>query len=1504
MGAERWVATIAGSADTACAMSKGPVSLDRQFVRWSGDREIDVDLARYFDDLGHNLDWEALLARRRVVILAEAGSGKSTELREQARLLREDGRASFVTTLQRIGQKGSLEAALGAAEWRRFREWETSGDPCWLFLDSVDEAKRADFALFDILTDVGDAIEGMAGRVHVILSGRVSDWEFRRDLGTLLERIPIPPPDKPPPEMTPDEELIAALRNERSKSPPPAEEPLVVAMAALDRRQVEVFAREKGVTDTGTMFGALEGQNLWSLARRPTDLDWLVDFWVANRKFGSLQEMLDVSIDERLKETNPARARKDGLDGAKARSAIERVGAALVLQRLDVIVVPDTDREFRKDVACLDLKDIVPDLSPADQDALITRPVFDPATPGFLRLHNDNQAEVRGFLAAKWLLRLRREGNLTVSQLFQLLFAEPYGVKLVIPSMRATAAWLALWDAAVSQEVVSRDPRLLMDAGDPASLGLDVRVGALDAMMAVAARDEHFEIPNQDALRRFAQEDLAPYVRDRWAAQRGSPGVRTLLLLLIHLGAIRACADIAAEATQAGHTDRYTPIFAGRALLSTGDPAQLRAYLDRLVAEADSVHPSLIWDALEALYPGTATTEDLLELLAKVKRPGDDGGLGLDYYGPRLAALVPDADAARLLVETLLDRLKVRVDLFHETSDPDDERHLETLEVAAARYASLLGPNELPASVVDAGVRIGESRRARHRKRRDRKGEDLDLDAQVNASPARRRIALWRCAELFRSTKEQHLTNPWQLRFIGFAPRLELADATWLMEDMGSRESGEDVRLATNGALQVWLDGGSDPGLLERIRAVSGSAEVQRTIESWLAPPVRNDEFARQEAEHRRHVDRDAIEDARKDQTWIDFRSELVADPRILLDFGPPDGGNVDGRLYHLWHLLSRLGDNQSHYAIADISPLRRLFGDAVTEVFREAMIAYWRLLDTRLPIDVPPEERRTSRANDLMGIVGVTLEAGSRTGWARGLSDDQARLAARFATRELNGFPKWLDDLALAHPAVVAETLWRYVAVDLLPTNEPEYRSHLEDVATAGDAVAAVMAPLMVDWLEANEDVEFGVLDKALGLVGRVPAELARAMPFISRRSLEQRDRHVRSAYIGAAYVADVEVATELLMRAFEGLSDRDQVLLAQTTLPRAFGSRFGRGDLTASGVPFATLERLVLLAFEKVRPDEDVRHPSLEVYSPGERDHAEDARGALFNALVNTPGYATYAAIQRFRTIPDFPVWDRRLRELAHERASADSEPTAMRTEDVLTFERDGVLVPATSADLQRVGVARLDDIGHALLHGDYNQGMTVARLPNEVDVQNWFADALASRQTRSFSLEREPHVAEEKEPDIRLSSLRDPGARCPIEIKVAGSWSLRQLEDALTVQLRGRYLRDRVNRFGILLVVHNTVRKLGWRCGEEYISFAAVMVHLSGLAREMASSDALAPQVVTVGIDLSRLAVKVVAEAAKCRSAPDSTPTEGLDPPRPRKPASFRCQSASTNARLRQS
>jgi hypothetical protein len=134
----------------------------------------------------------------------------------------------------------------------------------------------------------------------------------------------------------------------------------------------------------------------------------------------------------------------------------------------------------------------------------------------------------------------------------------------------------------------------------------------------------------------------------------------------------------------------------------------------------------------------------------------------------------------------------------------------------------------------------------------------------------------------------------------------------------------------------------------------------------------------------------------------------------------------------------------------------------------------------------------------------------------------------------------------------------------------------------------------------------------------------------------------------------------------------------------------------------------------------------------------------------------------------------------------------------------------------------------------------------------------DHLRRTQGRSYSVEREPHVVDENEPDIRARAAND--ASVPIEIKVAESWTFEQLEAALVDQLCGRYLRAKEGRHGILLLVHQKMRPRGWASRKDgrSLDFAEVVEHLRLLAKSIAGEDAESPQPEIAVIDVSSCAV----------------------------------------------
>jgi hypothetical protein len=162
--------------------------------------------------------------------------------------------------------------------------------------------------------------------------------------------------------LSPEDLVIRAIRHEQPKQiDETVERPLVVAMMPLDRNRIRVFAEAKGGTNLDAFLAQIESNNLWRFARRPLDLEWMVQLWRTEGRLGSLSEMLENSLRERLREPNPGRGRRDPLDVHRASAALDRIGAALVTARVRTIAIPDPTVTLSDDASSLDLGAVLPD---------------------------------------------------------------------------------------------------------------------------------------------------------------------------------------------------------------------------------------------------------------------------------------------------------------------------------------------------------------------------------------------------------------------------------------------------------------------------------------------------------------------------------------------------------------------------------------------------------------------------------------------------------------------------------------------------------------------------------------------------------------------------------------------------------------------------------------------------------------------------------------------------------------------------------------------------------------------------------------------------------------------------------------------------------------------------------------------------------------------------------------------------------------------------------------
>ena len=661
---------------------------------------------------------------------------------------------------------------------------------------------------------------------------------------------------------------------------------------------------------------------------------------------------------------------------------------------------------------------------------------------------------------------------------------------------------------------------------------------------------------------------------------------------------------------------------------------------------------------------------------------------------------------------------------------------------------------------------------------------------------------------------------------------------------------------AMRSACRIWRENGSDPDTLIRIERVAAREErLAEQLAAWLEPQPENPEIVRMQADMVVRRAQTEQETEERDKSWIDMVTALRNDPSVFDRLIPQTEERVDPRLYHLWNFVTWRIHSSDKRSIESLDAVAPILGPELTRRFGAALIAFAYARTQVGSADSNVFNRLQVTNFDIMALGGMGLAAGTTPNWAADLTPSMAALAARLARVELNGFPTYLVPLAKAHPESVRAVLREDVEAQLI-AGDPATHGMLDKLRYADPSLSRLLVPDLARYLEANP-----VLD--VGLLTKVMSAILRAMPVAPQDLLELAEQRAAIAepvaaanYLLLCFALSGEAAIDLLWTKMASIDPQAQAALCSALLPRLIGDRFlHENGLPATFSPRA-LEQLLVIAFEGVRPSEDIRRPNGVAFGRDERDEAQDARDAILERLIKFPGEATHAALKRLEAIPGFPIPPHRIRQLTLQHALQDSGLSPWQPGDLISFERHFDRVPTNTADLQLLARRRLEGIAHDLTEGKFAQGDTLQLLENENAVQRWVANELSVRRMAAYTIQRETHVADEKKPDIMLAS--SSGAELPIEIKVVDKMTVTEMEIALERQLVGQYLRHGSGQHGILLLVHQRARVAGWTLvkGEPPVTFDVVLEHLHTLARVTRERSPAGAQPIVFALDVSKV------------------------------------------------
>lgn len=1339
--------------------------------------------------------WDELLRSKRVLIISEAGAGKTYECRTQRQRLWDAGEPAFFLELATLATS-DLRSMLDHDEEKRLDEWLASqSDVATFFLDSIDELKLSLGSFEQALKRLNKAIAGQLARARVVITTR--PVPFDEQLARRILEVPSQPETEANGETFAQVAMHGRATRQKSEKDSTPPDWRTVALMPFSDEQIAEFASEQGIDDPQALLADLRQRNAQEFARRPQDLLELCADWRDFKRIRTHREQVASNIRIKLKPRDDRREPAE-LSVDRAIDGAGRLALAMMTTRR-LTIRHSAEADAGTETAAFDPSIILTDWNADERKALLERALFGFASYGRVRFHHRSVAEN---LAAERIQALRARG-MTARALKRLIFVETKGKTIVRPSMRPIAGWLALADGMVFEMLRDHEPGVLLNDGDPESLTLAQRHQALRA---------HVERYGQGGWRglsipliqvhRFASAELSDEINRLWATGIENSEVRELLLNLVETGRIAGCRDIAYATALDMAVSRVERIAALDALIAIDDP-RISEVADDILQDPTRWPDDLARGAVLRLFPKYLSVERFCQILARLNEEKRSVG-NLSWQLPRLIANAginrPTLEALRDGLSALVsDGLKWQAEWPHITAD----RPYLANALAAACVLGLRGGvtgDWLRASVL--AMRLPHREHGSDEIFVQLKSALTDLPADLSAQ------LFWADDALLQSLRPT--TDPWKryAKIVYHEGPTQIdpeRDKAWIMAALADvARPTADRAMLLEGAIRLapspdaWRD-----HLLGLKALVADQPELLGRIDERLKPSEQDKELKRWEIEDAKRKKQQERREAKNRASWIVFWRDVAEQPDKA--FSAERGGNT---AWNLWRAMSQTGDD-SRESGWNRRFIEANFGKETADRLRLTLMEQWRIDRPTLASERSDGEKNTYLVRWQLGLAAIYAEA-EDPAWATKLSDDEAKLAARYAPIELNGLPFWMEALADTHPLAVDATLGEELSLELRSEAGAQWHSMLlQSIGHAPDAVVATFLPRLRTWLNDRGDLVGHNEDKdgAANRLGRVVDILMKHGDEETRAHLRDlADQRLRDnipasfahVWLPTLMRLDASAGVEALERRIAGIqpSQRSEAVGWISSL---FGDRHDGIDLSNAQFTPAILLRLLRLSYHHVRLADDVEHEGS--YSPDERDHAERGRNAIVSAIFEANGEEGWAAKLEMAADPLCEHFKDRILTVAEEHWAGEVDSVALDDAQAVALDQTGEAPPATNEAMFAVMVDRLDDIDDLLLR-DVSPREAWAGITDERVMRREIARELSHYANGLYKIDQEAATADEKETDIRLRSTIS-AHEAIIELKLADGRSARDLRDTIKDQLVAKYMAAETSRSGCLLI-----------------------------------------------------------------------------------------------------
>lgn len=622
--------------------------------------------------------------------------------------------------------------------------------------------------------------------------------------------------------------------------------PKIYSLAPLSNEQIKLFAAAKDVSDTSKLLEAIHRADALLFAARPQDLTDLIGYWAKHGKIGTRFELVKSSVEQKLFELDPNRAKLKPLIYEKALAGAELIAAATTLTSYSRVAVPE--REMVS--GAIPILEILKNWELNECNSLLERPIFDEAVYGTIRFHHRS---VREYLASQWFLQLLRNGSRR--RVESLFFRVQYGEELITPSLRPILPWIAIGDDQFRQKALRIAPEVLLEGGDPSRFPASVRSDILETLckeMAVSKKRHYsFDIT---AVERFASLDIEETVRRLLVKYHEESEIRTLLLRMVWQGKISPCVRHAIPFVKDKDCERYTRTCAIRAIESAGTSSEKQEVVDYFVNTSVELNFSVLNSVVESFGFSELSSSNILTILDRLPYPGEFRLEHLDYTLKRLVETAPLTDLETFAkgLEALLAK-EPHVDRKHcEVS----KQHAWLVSIAVKCCTRLISNRSAFMLTPDAISLLG--RCGTYRPHHSGKESSPALSELVPKWGALNERLFWNAVSRTRVELGEDIPRMIQISWYGSYWSDESIGLVTALGWIKTEAEMRDKRIALSLAFRAYVREGRDRKSRETLKkVVSGHSMLEGALQKYLRPPPLTAEEKRWRRENRYYRQQD-----------------------------------------------------------------------------------------------------------------------------------------------------------------------------------------------------------------------------------------------------------------------------------------------------------------------------------------------------------------------------------------------------------------------------------------------------------------------------------------------------------------------------------------------------------------------------------------------------------------------------------------------------------------------